>query len=310
MIDLFRIMRLALYVVALPLAVTAVVSAESLLSVQDGIIDDSELAASSTSAPVALDADTGQVNHVLHIDSDGGVTGRVMNRSDVGFDGAMDMNVSLNLQGEVVASATTGADGVFRFENVPPGAYSFIATSPENITTFGVYVFDSATPAGNEVQFSVAATSSNTSNVREILNSEIQTVSYNYTPSENEVTVKQEISQVELDGDGAMNGRISPLRWEDQEQTYDLTGNQVYLIDASGVVANAPVNADGSYSLPGVSPGVYDFVSFGPHGAAALSIEVIGDNSVASNQANTEFASTSSPTALQGFDVVLSEPVS
>ena len=70
MIDLFRIMRLALYVVALPLAVTAVVSAESLLSVQDGIIDDSELAASSTSAPVALDADTGQVNHCLLYTSD------------------------------------------------------------------------------------------------------------------------------------------------------------------------------------------------------------------------------------------------
>ena len=151
---------------------------------------------------------------------------------------------------------------------------------------------------------------SNTTNVREILNSEIQSVSYSYTPSENEVVVTNQLSQVELNADGAVTGRVFPLRWEDQGQSYDLTGNQVYLLDNSGVIANSPVNADGSYSLPDVAPGVYDFVSFGPHGAAALSIEVLGDNSVANNNVDASFASASTNSGvLNGFDIVLSEPV-
>ena len=310
MSDLFKTLRLALYVVALPLAVTAVVSAESLLTVQDGIISDTDMEVSTSTAPAALDAAHGQVNHVLHIDAAGGVSGQIMNRGEAGFYGASGMDVTLNRQGRVVASSTTGSDGVFRFDNVPAGAYSFIATSESNITTFGVYVFEGAGPADNEVQFSVAATDSNTSRVRDILNDDVKSVSYKYLPEESEVVVSSVASQVVQNPDGSVNGRITPLLWEDAGQTFDLTGNRVFLLDNSGEVASANVDADGRYVLPNVPAGVYDFVSFGPHGAAALSVQVMANDSVATDSSVTQFASNAQveTIATPGFDCVLCEP--
>jgi hypothetical protein len=310
MSDLFKILRLALYVVALPLAVTAVVSAESLLSVQDGIIDDSGVEVSTASAPLALDVKESHVSHVLYLDAAGGVTGQVMSRGgDAGFYGAPGMNVSLNRNCEAIATATTGNDGVFRFEGVAPGAYTFIATSSGNVTTFGVYVFENAaSPAAGEVQFSVAATQSNTSGVRDILNADVQTVAYSYTPTISEISVTNEISQVRTSADGSICGRVVPLLWEGQGQVFDLTGNQVFLLDGNGVVASVNVDADGKYNIPNVAPGIYDFVSFGPHGAAALSIEVLANDTVAGNTTNTSFPASAATDSLQCCDVVLCEP--
>ncbi|MDG2014088.1 MAG: carboxypeptidase-like regulatory domain-containing protein [Pirellulaceae bacterium] len=303
MSDLFKIGRLALYVIALPLAITAVVSAEAFFSYSDGIVDDSELLASN---PTTIDAAFGHINHVLHIDANGGVSGQIMNRNGDGFQGSADMDVTLNSRGKVVAAATTGNDGVFHFENVTPGAYSFIATSENHVSTFGVYVLDDETPATETIQLSVAASGTNSAGVKEILNSDVQTVAYNYTPSVNEMVQIDQISRVTMSDDNTITGRIQPLLWEDQAQTFDLTGNQVYLLDGNGVVANAPVEADGSYSISGVAPGIYDFVSFGPHGAAAFSVEITEASGEPGK--NVSFTNTAQDDA-EDLNVILSEPV-
>ena len=304
MSDLFKIGRLALYVVALPLAITAVVSAEAFFSYSDGLIDDSELLASN---PTAIDAAYGQINHVLHVDADGGVSGQIMNRNGDGFEGSADMDVTLNSRGQIVAAATTGNDGVFHFENVKPGAYSFIATSENHVSTFGVYVLDDETPETATIQLSVAASGANSAGVKEILNSDVQTVAYQYTPAVSELVNTEQISRVSLSSSNTIDGRIQPLRWEDQAQTFDLTGNQVYLLDESGVVANTPVEADGSYSLSDVAPGIYDFVSFGPHGAAAFAVEIT--DPAADAEKNVSFTSKGQEDS-EELSVVLSEPVS
>ena len=313
MSDLFKTLRLALYVIALPLAVTAVVSAESFFSASKGIVDDSDFEVIAESAPVALDVAHASMNYILNIDKDGGVSGQIMSQSESGLYGAAGMDISLNRQGRVMSSATTGSDGVFRFEHAAPGPYTFIATSPDSITTFGVYVFENgATTDAGEVQFSVAATNSNTQGVRDILNADVDTVAYTYLPGASEIFVTDGISQVSLSEDSSITGRLAPLFWQDTGQVFDLTGTQVYLLNSSGVVANTTANADGSYLLENVQPGIYDFVSFGPSGAAAFSVEVTANDSVAANsKSNTTFASTRTAAPIkQGLDVILSEPTS
>lgn len=305
MSDLFKIMRLAVCLFALPLAITAVVSAEALFSNSDGLINESEFLGTN---PAAIDADYGHINHRLMIDENGGVSGQIMQRDGGGFQGAADMTVTLNQKGRAVAQTQTKNDGVFHFENVSPGAYTFIATSADHITTFGVYLEDSESPPSETIQFSVAASGANPVGVREILNSDTQAVAYRYLPSSNEINTFRQVSRVKLDNENAFSGRVLPLLWEDQAETFDLTGNQVYLLDNSGVVANSPVGADGSFSLPDVAPGVYDFVSFGPHGAAAFSMEVLpSDNS--GIQKNASFGLNQAEQETD-FNVVLSEPVS
>ena len=304
MSDLFKIGRLAIYVVALPLAITAVVSAEAFFSYSDGLIDDSELLASN---PTAIDAAYGHINHILYVDANGGVSGQIMNRNGDGFEGSADMDVTLNSRGQVVAAATTGNDGVFHFENVKPGDYSFIATSENHVSTFGVYVLDDEQPATETIQLSVAASGTNSAGVKEILNSDVQAVAYQYTPARNEMVMVDQISRVTLNDGNTITGRIQPLRWEDQAETFDLTGNQVYLLDGNGVVANTPVEADGSYSLSGVAPGNYDFVSFGPHGAAAFAVEITDP---AENAEKNVSFSTKVQEDAEELSVVLSEPVS
>ena len=304
MSDLFKIARLAVCLFALPLAITAVVSAEALFSYPDGLINASEVLETEASS---IKADYGHINHRLMVDENGGVSGQIMQRDGSGFQGAAEMTVTLNQKGQAVSQTQTNIDGVFHFENVAPGAYTFIATSADNITTFGVYVEDSETPPSETIQFAVAASSANPVAVKDILNSDTQAVAYRYLPSADEIAKFRQISRVELDSDNQFAGRVLPLLWEDQAETFDLTGNQVYLLDSTGVVANAPVAADGSFTLSDIRPGVYDFVSFGPHGAAAFSMQILDSNSDSSSK-NASF-SLNQETDESDFTVVLSEPV-
>ncbi|MGI9519789.1 MAG: hypothetical protein ACR2NP_22235, partial [Pirellulaceae bacterium] len=193
---------------------------------------------------------------------------------------------------------------------VTAGAYTFIASSPTSITTFGVYVYadDALQPATNEVQLSVAAAGSNVTGVRNLLNSEVQAVAYTYTPNEAELPVIDEVMQVDRNPDGSLSGRVVPLQWLESQTRFNLTGNSVYLFDASGMAAQVPVDAEGNYRIENVNPGIYDFVSFGPHGAAAMSIQVSGLESIADNSPNVTFASAKSGNLDNGFDTVLGEP--
>lgn len=312
MIQIFSKFRLVVYLCALPLVATAVVAAQSV----DGT-DESKVASLIQSnvdytSGVPVEGESVNISHALMIDADGGVSGRVVTRGQDGLVGSAGMNVSLNFRGEMIASGETTADGQFRFENVAPGSYSFIATSPASIATFGVYVHEAngdVSPASGEIQLRVAAANSNVDGVRNLLNSEIQTVAYQYVPRQTELPVVTETTVVGLTGESTLTGQIVPLLWSESEPRYNLTGNGVFLFNDQGLVSEAAVDADGSYEMPDVAPGVYDFVSFGPHGAAAMSIEVVEDPSVAAT--TSEISLVSYRKVIQGgLDVVLSEPTS
>ncbi len=315
--ELFKTLRLAFYVCALPLVATAIASAHTW--VQDdgdnGRIDDLEMVEAQPAVTGLQVDDVVPVHqYLLRIDESGGITGRVVTRQTDGIFGATGMAVTLNRQGVAIASATTTENGQFHLENVPPGSYTFIATSPGSVSTFGVHVVadDSLVPAAEQIQLDVAAASSNINEVRQLLNSEVESsVEYSYVPEPAEMPFQSAATQVAQNSDGSLSGRVVPLAWLESATRYDLTGNDVFLFNTSGLVARVPLATDGGYRIENVAPGIYDFVSFGPHGAAALSIEVSPYDPVAVNREPTPFSLASATTAVyeNGVDVVLGEPV-
>lgn len=311
MTNILKTFKFVFLVCALPLAVTAVLSAQNFIShksIVQEYIESIEGTNAAMGQQVDLDA---HVSHALIIDAAGGVSGQVFARGNDGNFGLPGMKATLNFQGQVVAESMTTDTGEFRFDSVSPGAYTFIANSENSITTFGVYVYanEAVAPAANDVQLTVAAAGMNTEAVRNVLNSEVQSVSYGYTPSQEELPFARELSQVRQTADGSISGRVVPLQWLAAQTEFNLQGNQVYLFNESGMVHQASVDADGFYSMQNVNAGIYDFVSFGPHGAAALSVEVTAHDSVASTS-KSGFSLASARTVQDDFGVVLGEPVS
>lgn len=309
--DLFKVLRLAAYVCALPLIATAMVSAHSWINqgapVQEGVVS----AAKFTGAQV--DGATPFVSHVLRIDADGGVSARVLVQQDGQHLGAAGVTASLNQQGQAVAEAMVGDDGVVRFDNVSPGAYTFIASGDHCVATFGVYVMaagDMVMDSG-EIQFDVVAASHNLSEVRGILNAEIESFDNSYVPTETELPVVSASDIVALDSNGTFSGRVVPLVWSNNG--FDMSANRVYLINQDGLAYSGKASADGMFYIDGVAPGSYDFVSFGPSGAASMQIEVVASATPVAQQSSTALnVSNACYPAMQAsdFGVVLSEPVS
>ena len=147
------------------------------------------------------------------------------------------------------------------------------------------------------------------------MNSEIEPVVYTYNPKPEELPIAGNSSRVSLNADGSMSGRIVPLLWLETTTRFNMAGNTVYLFNAEGQVAQSAVDAEGFFRVESLAPGVYDFASNGPNGAAAMSIEVVPSTTVASSrqprmiQVSTA-AAAAAPQPGGGLGVVLSEPTS
>lgn len=321
--ELLKTLRLAAYVFALPLVVTAVVSAQRFnddnnsilidnsvqdVNVQDGVVEHEMLPISTVSISNLAD----RHNYVMSIDKDGGITGQVAIADNGQLVGAEGMTVSLNLEGSVVKSARTGSDGVYRLDYVEAGSYTFIAQSETALTAFGVYVDESQVVDAGEVQMEVIAVSKNVEPIREIMNQDVEAVDYDYvvSPSKDELPVVAGGNCVQLTANGDLVGRVVPLHWQESNSTFDMTGNSVHVYQQGSLVSESPVDADGNFVMAGVVPGDYDFVSAGPHGVATFCLEVVGDQ-ISSTEASTYFVSTSTQDGgiCNSCEVILSEPV-
>lgn len=326
--ELFKTLRLAFYVFSLPLAITAVVSAQQLVTGnQDSLIDEvanvSETEATvETLPPVTPVPVTVADRHTFltYVDSEGGLTGRV---SAVGSDGSLyganGVNVSINRRGEKAASAITNEEGIFRFDSVNPGSYTFIASSPEALTAFGMYIASDPEnkPASDEIQISpVAVTNQSLAPVREIMNKDIQPLSLDYLvdPMKETLPVTSGANQVHLTADGSLVGRIVPLDWSGSEDSrFDMSVTSVYIYQNGQVVGETRADADGNYVIENVAPGFYDLVAFGPYGGGAYCTNVTEAPSITSNLVPALMGAVSSTSMISssrqgGADIVLTEP--
>ncbi|HEX2552350.1 MAG TPA: SdrD B-like domain-containing protein, partial [Microvirga sp.] len=165
---------------------------------------------------------------------------------DAGEAGLTGVTVKLvNAAGTVVATTTTGANGIYGFANVAPGTYSVRFEAPAG------YTFTGTDKGGNDTADSDANALGNTA----------------------PFTVTSGSSNLTLDAGLFQTASLGNRVWEDtngngiQDGEPGIAGATVRLLDANGnTIATRTTDTNGNYSFTGLIPGDYQVEFVTPAG--------------------------------------------
>jgi hypothetical protein len=274
--ELFSVLRLAVYVLALPLTITAAASAHQWMN------------ASARGAVTASEA-----AHVVRLTESGMLRGVVNTYATSGKVSVGNSVVSLLQGSQVVARVNSGVDGAFSFSEIQPGVYTFVSASKDAIASFGIEVVAAGSPEGVSALRAFAAP--RTSVVEGFASAAGKDSAANAANAADGVKVLRATESVDL-VDGMFQGTISSLNGQ-------LAGNTVALIRGNQVVAEATTDADGAFAIADVEPGFYSVVARGSGGFATLAVQINDPTSVAP----AETIYTSLVVRQEGFSVTMSD---
>ena len=244
---------------ALPLMATAAVSASQWVN---------------DTAPIDLNVEVAEIessigvtrNHAVSLNASGAVEGRVAAMNADGTQGIADLTVRFMSNGKVVQATTTSSDGSFRVEGLSEGNYSFIASGENGFAAYGVKVVGEA--AGIDNVMEATAVAPGVATVKQILDSNVAEAAQTTSNTEDQAIVGA--NRVNL-VDGKLVGTVRSLDNISDE------GTLVYILNGDEQVAKVETDANVNFSIADMTPGVYNFVSTGPSGYAAVSFEAISE---------------------------------
>ena len=243
---------------ALPLMATAAVSASQWVNDTAPIDLNVEIAEIETSIGVTR-------SHTVALNSSGAIEGRVAAMNADGTQGIADLTVHFMSNGKVVQETTTSSDGSFRVEGLSEGNYSFVASGENGFAAYGVKVVDETVGVDNVMEASAVAPG--VSAVKQILDSNVsEEVAKTTSSTEDQAVVGA--NRVNL-VDGKLVGTVRSL------DNLSVEGTLVHILSGDKQVAKVETDANGNFSIADMTPGVYNFVSTGPSGYAAVSFEAI-----------------------------------
>ena len=243
---------------ALPLMATAAVSASQWVNDTAPIDLNVEIAEIETSIGVTR-------SHTVALNSSGAIEGRVAAMNADGTQGIADLTVHFMSNGKVVQETTTSSDGSFRVEGLSEGNYSFVASGENGFAAYGVKVVGETVGVDNVMEASAVAPG--VSAVKQILDSNVsEEVAKTTSSTEDQAVVGA--NRVNL-VDGKLVGTVRSL------DNLSVEGTLVHILSGDKQVAKVETDANGNFSIADMTPGVYNFVSTGPSGYAAVSFEAI-----------------------------------
>lgn len=264
---------------ALPIVATAAASAHQFLT------ETAPIAEVTTSMVSNAGIISVQRSHTISLNESGSIEGRVATiESGSKANGLSDLKVFLVSNGEIQAETATDADGLFTLANIGEGVYSFVATGESGFAAYGVRVI--ANNGSDTVNLmEAAAVSPQAAVVKQILNKQLP------TDVAQEIMDNAIVSDVAANvigankvriQDGVLTGHVVPMLGE----VALVDGTSVFLIKGENQIAEVTADANGSFAIEDLEPGVYDFVAAGPTGFAAVSFEAVEEatnaNSIAS----------------------------
>jgi len=184
-----------------------------------------------------------------------------------GTQGIADLTVYFMSNGKVVQETATSTDGSFRVEGLSEGNYSFVATGENGFAAYGVKVVGETAGVDNVMEASAVAPGIAT--VKQILsnNTSEEVATTNSSTTDQAVVGAHRVNLV----DGKLVGTVRSL------DNISVNGTLVHILSGDQQVAKVETDADGNFSIADMTPGVYNFVSTGPSGYAAVSFEAISE---------------------------------
>ena len=276
----WKLLKLGVYVFALPLVATAAASAHQWMTVNTAIatVPTIPVAVVST-APARM---TAVRNHTITLNEEGEVQGRVasINHKTKVPTGLSEVTVYFAQNGRVVQKAYTNEDGTFVAKGLTEGVYSFVAGNDVSFATCGVRVVKGDNEKENYIE--IASISPNVEAVQELIKKAVPEMVRQDMVAQRDGKVDVAGSnRVELDGD-TLKGRIVSLTSDKLN-----SGTTAHLFKGNEKVSEFEISTDGTFEVAGVTPGVHDIVVIGKDGMAAVSFEAVGAVDEASKEAYT-----------------------
>ena len=253
---------------ALPMIATAAASAQHFAADSAPLLGDAVATAN-------VSGFTSDRVHTISLNRAGEVEGRIASFGDdnAQVEGLADLKIFFVRDGEIADETKTAKDGTFAVDGLSEGIYSFVATGETGFAAYGVRVigFEDASKVN---VMEAAAVSPNFSAVKSILKKNLPTDVANeiIAVSRDSKVVDRVVgaNRVRLN-DGQLVGHVMPMLGD----VSIVEGTQIHIIQDDQQVAQVEVGKQGSFMVPDLEPGVYDFVAAGPSGFAAVSFQAV-----------------------------------
>lgn len=285
--DLWKTLRLAAYIFALPLVATAAVSGHQLFQTDDAVsVVATPKAEASPLEHVGLTGTFRQ--HTIATDSQGDVSGRVwlVDPSNNLKSGLADTKVFFVKDGSIESQVYTDPDGTFTVSGLAAGAYSFIVSNVEGVAAYGVNVVEE----GEAGEMDVVVVSKSADKAEQLVTEQAASSTASKTIN-SELVRGSNVAQL-VDGD--LEGQLTS-----SFDNIDFSSTSVEIFNGAGQsVGKTQADKDGSFIISDMKAGYYEFVASGPQGFAAFGFEALP----------ADFTYTSTNYQIQEFQPGLSNP--
>ncbi len=261
--ELFKVVRLAFYICALPLVATATVSAFQFLEAGE------QTQFTASKAELAQER---QATYIVRRNADGEVTGRVVDidPKTAKVKGISGLSIQFAQNGNLVAKTTTDSNGNFKVGEMESGVYSFFGINKDAFVSFATRIVDN-----NEknAAYSLFVETSATRGMVEKLTREVQTKKQTHKLTSMTLENRPQFqnlsggSRVEISDDGELKGRAVSLYKEGNDK---LGGTLIRLFQEGKLIDETTTDEKGVYTFYNVEDGVYDLVTAGKGGFAAF----------------------------------------
>lgn len=277
--------------------------------------------------------------HYVRLDRDNRLSGVItaIDQSGKGI-GVSGLEVSLVQKGNVIARATTEADGSFLTPPLAKGNYTFCVSGAEGFLAYGMHVVDPLPaqpgevlplPGAEAASVSWQETAAQATPVEDLRMTAavippefkaLRRILSDYAPSgfsapsggplQSRINVEKSLIvggfDIALGEDGRLEGRIAQLT-DEPDQPIRLQEMNAFLIRDDEIFSRVIVKEDGNFVFNDIDAGVYGFVAAGKDGFAAISFRAV-NAPLEGNGPETKNASLATAPTPKDLQVVLCPP--
>jgi hypothetical protein len=218
----------------------------------------------------------------VRLGDDHSIQGQLFELSDSDKRPLNGLPIVLVQNGRIVSQAQADEKGQFHFDQVTAGLYSIVTRTNESFAAFALQVLEPEQGQHLASSIEVRPVRSAGDRVKEILRSQVvPPFLATTTDVKTESNVDPLASErrfamshvIKLDNDGNLRGQLAKPGINAKDS--NMGGMTIYVLQGNVEVARVEADAEGKFTIAGLSQGVYGFVAAGMNGIAATAFQVV-----------------------------------